>query len=430
MKIGDFGFSKRISDSVSAPFSTLGTHKYMAPEYVDPTSNCESSDYTTAVDMWSFGCLVYELFARRCPFDDGDALREYMYNGIFPRKPLNQCGASNGSIEVISNVLDRNPYLRWSARDVIQSSWFNGTEWFDVIKKEAQDDSRQVFVHHGETGPSRVMTESLPRQREPCMDVGTDGRLSTLESLNPHKIDGRPRRPLTGIKSSALGGMGGLSRIQWEMLENAPPEMKPFMRAHVKARIEEQTKILIEAAETAKRNMEAASGSEQRKTEWEVQAHAVIRLVKEVVESWEAELRALRSTKFEQSETQLEDELEKRICAMKRIIEPVEASQHEIEVGQSETRLAASASGILPRNLSRRPQEIRAHSSFEAPTIRTWPAEEPYTVRRASSPFDLPPRPKSSTTTRSEIEHAKGREVKSESLLRIAARALIKKLGE
>ncbi|KAL8950860.1 MAG: hypothetical protein Q9222_003137 [Ikaeria aurantiellina] len=84
VKIGDFGFSKRVSDSVSAPFSARGTMKYMAPEYRDLMNNCESSDFTAAVDIWSFGCLIYELFARRCPFDENDTqgLMKFIRDGM------------------------------------------------------------------------------------------------------------------------------------------------------------------------------------------------------------------------------------------------------------------------------------------------------------------------------------------------------------
>ncbi|KAL8847420.1 MAG: hypothetical protein Q9221_007530 [Calogaya cf. arnoldii] len=124
VKIGDFGFSKRISDSVTSPFSARGTMKYMAPEYRDLMNNCETSDFTSAVDMWSFGCLIYELFARKCPFDDDThALRDYIYNGVFPSQPLDDCGASSESIWLIERLLERDPHLRIIAEDAIQCAW-------------------------------------------------------------------------------------------------------------------------------------------------------------------------------------------------------------------------------------------------------------------------------------------------------------------
>ncbi|KAL8648500.1 MAG: hypothetical protein Q9226_005967 [Calogaya cf. arnoldii] len=124
VKIGDFGFSKRVSDSVTSPFSARGTMNYMAPEYRDLMNNCETSDFTAAVDMWSFGCLIHELFARKCPFDDDThALRDYVYDGVFPRQPLDDCGASSESIWLIESLLERNPHLRMTAEDAIQCAW-------------------------------------------------------------------------------------------------------------------------------------------------------------------------------------------------------------------------------------------------------------------------------------------------------------------
>lgn len=100
----------------------------MAPEYRDLLNNSESSDFTTAVDMWSFGCLIYEIFTRKCPFDEGDALMRYMRNGAFQRRPLDDCNASSDSIQLILMLLDRDPYRRWSPQDVLRSQWLNPTK--------------------------------------------------------------------------------------------------------------------------------------------------------------------------------------------------------------------------------------------------------------------------------------------------------------
>ncbi|KAL9027480.1 MAG: hypothetical protein Q9196_004003 [Gyalolechia fulgens] len=130
VKIGDFGFSKRVSDSVSAPFSARGTTKYMAPEYRDLMSNYESSDFTTSVDMWSLGCLIYELFAKKCPFDEDNSnpLMKYVRDGKFPRQPLDDCGASSESIWLIMNLLERDPLMRLNAYDALHCAWLNSSD--------------------------------------------------------------------------------------------------------------------------------------------------------------------------------------------------------------------------------------------------------------------------------------------------------------
>ncbi|KAL8733230.1 MAG: hypothetical protein Q9166_002247 [cf. Caloplaca sp. 2 TL-2023] len=145
VKIGDFGFSKRVSDSVSSPFSARGTTKYMAPEYRDLMNNCETSDFGPAVDMWSFGCLIYELFAKKCPFDEDEsqALLKYVRDGTFPRQPLDDCGASSESIWLIMKLLEREAHLRLSAQDALDSVWLHTTVPSATCESPLQDPTTQ-----------------------------------------------------------------------------------------------------------------------------------------------------------------------------------------------------------------------------------------------------------------------------------------------
>lgn len=146
VKIGDFGFSKRVSDSVSAPYSARGTLKYMAPEYRDLMNNDDSSDFTTSVDMWSLGCLIYELFAKRCPFeeDSSNSLVKYVRDGKFPRQPLDDCGASSESIWLIMHLLERDPLMRMNAYDALHCTWLNN---FDT--SNTGEDANQVHESFG-----------------------------------------------------------------------------------------------------------------------------------------------------------------------------------------------------------------------------------------------------------------------------------------
>ncbi|KAL8804334.1 MAG: hypothetical protein Q9182_002616 [Xanthomendoza sp. 2 TL-2023] len=105
-------------------------HRDIKPQVgilIDRLERNNLADHT--VDMWSFGCLIYELFARKCPFDEdnGYALLDYIYDGVFPRRPLDDYGASSESIWLIENLLKREPHLRLSAQDALNSTWLNTT---------------------------------------------------------------------------------------------------------------------------------------------------------------------------------------------------------------------------------------------------------------------------------------------------------------
>jgi serine/threonine protein kinase len=52
LKLGDFGVAKAVADGLR---TRVGTMAYMAPELID----AKIGKYTSAVDMWSLGCVVY-----------------------------------------------------------------------------------------------------------------------------------------------------------------------------------------------------------------------------------------------------------------------------------------------------------------------------------------------------------------------------------
>ena len=61
-KLGDLGLGRFISQSSAAAYSEVGTPFYMSPEAIT------GAGYSFASDVWSLGCLVYELSMLHSPF--------------------------------------------------------------------------------------------------------------------------------------------------------------------------------------------------------------------------------------------------------------------------------------------------------------------------------------------------------------------------
>jgi len=55
VKLGDFGISRVLEGSIEAAITVVGTPYYMSPEV------CENKPYTFKSDVWSLGCVLYEL---------------------------------------------------------------------------------------------------------------------------------------------------------------------------------------------------------------------------------------------------------------------------------------------------------------------------------------------------------------------------------
>ena len=55
VKLGDFGISRVLENSMEAAITVVGTPFYMSPEL------CQNKPYTMKADIWSLGCLLYEI---------------------------------------------------------------------------------------------------------------------------------------------------------------------------------------------------------------------------------------------------------------------------------------------------------------------------------------------------------------------------------
>jgi len=63
IKIGDLGVAKLLSQTNNMAHTIVGTPYYLSPEL------CEEKPYNHKSDIWSLGCVLYELCSFRHPFE-------------------------------------------------------------------------------------------------------------------------------------------------------------------------------------------------------------------------------------------------------------------------------------------------------------------------------------------------------------------------
>ena len=63
IKIGDFGVSKKLGTNQKFAITSVGTDFYMAPEII------KGEEYNNEVDIWSYGCIIYELITLKVCFE-------------------------------------------------------------------------------------------------------------------------------------------------------------------------------------------------------------------------------------------------------------------------------------------------------------------------------------------------------------------------
>ncbi|KAL8001431.1 putative protein kinase [Plasmopara halstedii] len=111
VKLGDFGIAKTLDSTLDQAQTVVGTPYYMSPEV------CESKPYSYASDVWSLGCVLYEMLTLRHAFDAPNILTlilKIVQQDFTPIPPHYDSEVSS----LLHKLLDKNPERRPSMEDI------------------------------------------------------------------------------------------------------------------------------------------------------------------------------------------------------------------------------------------------------------------------------------------------------------------------
>merc|ERR1719310_370163 len=111
LKMGDFGIAKVLECTAACAQTQIGTPYYLSPEI------CSGKPYNWSSDIWSMGCILHEMCARKVPFDAPDlkSLIRKITSGAPPDLPSEY---SAGLRNLGRELLSRNPDDRPQAQEV------------------------------------------------------------------------------------------------------------------------------------------------------------------------------------------------------------------------------------------------------------------------------------------------------------------------
>lgn len=135
VKLGDFGIARVFERTLDMAKTSIGTPLYMSPEV------CNSRPYNYKSDIWSLGCILYEMCARRPPFNANDLKGLFMkiIGGVYTPIPHTY---STKLQELVRKTLYTNPHRRPSISQILKSSYVKecATEYIRSVLHQAPSD--------------------------------------------------------------------------------------------------------------------------------------------------------------------------------------------------------------------------------------------------------------------------------------------------
>ncbi|CAG9320770.1 unnamed protein product [Blepharisma stoltei] len=117
LKLGDLGLGRYLSSQTIEAFSRVGTPLYMSPEVL------KGNGYDWKSDVWSLGCVVYELACLRSPFKQEDQkmslydLFNTINKGEFPPLPDRY---SEELRQLVNSMIQIDPKNRLSIDQIVE----------------------------------------------------------------------------------------------------------------------------------------------------------------------------------------------------------------------------------------------------------------------------------------------------------------------
>jgi len=172
VKIGDFGISRVLQHTYDCAQTAIGTPYYLSPEI------CQEKPYNQKSDIWSLGCILYEMVTLRHAFDASSmkGLVVKILRGTYPSIPSVY---SQNLKDLIDEMLQKDPHKRPSIKRILEKD-FLSSRIPDIL-------ALTISKHESEKSTIPREPQSEEKQdsiKDPQISLSRDSR--NEESSRPH----------------------------------------------------------------------------------------------------------------------------------------------------------------------------------------------------------------------------------------------------
>lgn len=200
-RVIDFGISRFLESTSVAPSAPLGTAGYMAPEQL------KNTPITTAVDIFTWGCVMVFAATGRSPFqaDDREVWRHQVLHGSpetgITREPL---------LPIVLDCLNKNPRHRPTADELMRllvrthssGGWHHGPNSLGFPPKNHGIPTTRRLPS---PKPTRVLTEEADEQ--PSIPTGGPRTTDTITPPTEHPLAHVLARTVTDLVRAGLSSV-------------------------------------------------------------------------------------------------------------------------------------------------------------------------------------------------------------------------------
>ncbi|KAK9747216.1 Protein kinase domain [Popillia japonica] len=204
-KLCDFGFARNMSTGTHVLTSIKGTPLYMAPELI------EEQPYDHNVDLWSLGCIIYELLVGKPPFRTTSILHLIR---LIRHEPIQwPTFISENCISFLKGLLQKNPSERLSWPEILNHPFVEGhilicddapsmalTRPMSANTLQAKEQQRKEHVMQKNNSHSRVYRHNVAKSNRSNnkssknsntsnANQSFDGKGLTTDHKEPSKVD-------------------------------------------------------------------------------------------------------------------------------------------------------------------------------------------------------------------------------------------------